>query len=146
MSATLKTLLAVPLALALAAAPALAAEDCCAEPKPEPRSADCCAPEAAGPEIRVSNWLAPVDNYPYQKVRLFGLVETPANEGVVDRALRLVAGAGLIGLAATDPLNGGTALRAGAGTVGGVMLWTGLTGACPAYLPFGLSTRDKAAE
>lgn len=120
---------ALVLAAPLVAAPALAAPDAC------------CAPEA-----RVSNWVAPLDNYPYQQVRLFGLVPAPANEGVLDRALRLVAGAGLIGLAATDPWQGGTAVRAGAGAVGAVMLWTSVTGACPAYMPFGLSTRERPAD
>lgn len=136
MHASLKALVAAPLtALALLAGPAFAASDA---------SAPCCAEEPV--ETRVSNWVAPLDNQPYQNVRLFGLVEAPANEGVLDRALRLVAGAGLVGLAATDPWNGGTALRAGAGTLGGVMLWTSLTGSCPAYMPFGLNTRDRAAE
>lgn len=135
MPASLKALVAAPLAaLTLLAGPALAA----------PADSPCCAPEAV--ETRVSNWVAPLDNQPYQNVRLFGIVEAPANEGVLDRALRLVAGAGLVGLAATDPWSGGTALRAGAGTAGAVMLWTSLTGSCPAYMPFGLTTRDAAAE
>ena len=134
MTVSLKAILAANvLALTLVAAPALAET-----PSPEP----CCAPE----EARVANWFAPLDNQPYQNVRLFGIVEAPANEGVLDRALRLVAGVGLVGLAATDPWNGGTAVRAGAGVAGGVMLWTSLTGACPAYMPFGLSTRDRPAQ
>jgi hypothetical protein len=56
-----------------------------------------------------------------------------ANEGTIDRALRVIAGLVLIGLAAT-------------GTVGvwgwiGVMpLLTGLVGFCPAYAIFGMNT------
>ena len=55
------------------------------------------------------------------------------NEGTVDRALRVIAGLVLIGLAAT-------------GTVGiwgwiGIMpLLTGAIGFCPAYSIFGIST------
>ncbi len=55
------------------------------------------------------------------------------NEGTIDRALRVIAGLVLIGLAAT-------------GTVGvwgwiGIMpLLTGAIGVCPAYSIFGLST------
>ena len=57
-----------------------------------------------------------------------------ANVGTIDRALRIIAGLVLIGLAAT-------------GTVGvwgwiGVMpLLTGLFGLCPAYTIFGMSTK-----
>jgi hypothetical protein len=57
-----------------------------------------------------------------------------ANEGTIDRALRVIAGLVLIGLAAT-------------GTVGvwgwiGVMpLLTGLIGFCPGYAIFGTSTK-----
>jgi hypothetical protein len=56
-----------------------------------------------------------------------------ANEGMIDRALRVIAGLVLITLAAT-------------GTVGvwgwiGVMpLLTGLIGFCPAYAIFGMNT------
>jgi hypothetical protein len=55
------------------------------------------------------------------------------NEGTIDRALRVIAGLVLIGLAAT-------------GTVGvwgwiGIMpLLTGAIGICPAYSIFGIST------
>jgi len=55
------------------------------------------------------------------------------NEGTIDRALRVIAGLVLIGLAAT-------------GTVGmwgwiGIMpLLTGAIGFCPAYSIFGIST------
>jgi hypothetical protein len=124
------TLAATMAATTLLAAPAMAET---AAPAP------CCSHDAP----RVADWVAPLDDRPYQHVRLFGLVEAPANEGVLDRALRLVAGAGLVGLAATDPMGGGAAIRAGAGVAGGVLLWTSLTGACPAYMPFGWSTREQ---
>ena len=130
----LKTTLAANMAaLTLMAAPAMAETA---------DSAPCCSKEAP----RVADWFAPLDDRPNQNVRLFGIVEAPANVGVLDRALRLVAGAGLIGLAASDPLSGGAALRAGAGVAGGVLLWTSLTGACPAYMPFGWSTREQPAQ
>ena len=55
------------------------------------------------------------------------------NVGTVDRVLRIVVGLVLIGLAAT----GTVGLW---GWIGVVPLATGLSGWCPAYLPFGLST------
>jgi hypothetical protein len=61
-------------------------------------------------------------------------IKMKANVGTIDRALRIIAGLVLIGLAAT-------------GTVGvwgwiGVMpLLTGLFGLCPAYTIFGMSTK-----
>jgi len=56
-----------------------------------------------------------------------------ANVGGLDRAARIGAGAVLVALAAT----GVVGLW---GWLGLVPLATGLTGWCPAYLPFGLST------
>ena len=56
-----------------------------------------------------------------------------ANVGGLDRAARTGAGAVLVALAAT----GVVGLW---GWLGLVPLATGLTGWCPAYLPFGLST------
>ena len=56
-----------------------------------------------------------------------------ANVGGIDRVARIVAGVVLIGLAATG--TGGVW-----GWIGVVPLATGLSGWCPAYLPFGLST------
>lgn len=120
----------------LAAAPALAAP-----PPMSDAAAPCCAPAAPA-----AAWFAPLTNTSGQDVALFGILPVPANEAVWDRALRLVAGAGLIGLAATDPTGAGMPLRAGAGAAGGVLLWTSLTGACPAYMPFGWSTREAAAR
>lgn len=107
-----------------------------------PAYAEPACPQGMSCSYRTSDWLAPLDNRPYTNVRLFGLAEVPANEGVLDRALRLVAGAGLVYVAATDPGNLGVGVRAASGVVGAVGLWTGLTGDCLLYIPFGASTRD----
>ena len=56
-----------------------------------------------------------------------------ANVGGIDRVARIVAGVVLIALAATDTVGAW-------GWIGVVPLATGLSGWCPAYLPFGLST------
>ena len=56
-----------------------------------------------------------------------------ANEGTVDRALRVIAGLVLIGLAATGTIGVW-------GWIGVVPLVTGLIGFCPAYALFGMST------
>lgn len=54
------------------------------------------------------------------------------NVGGIDRALRIVAGLGLIAWA----LTGGPVWA----WIGLVPLATGASGRCPAYLPFGIST------
>lgn len=97
------------------------------------------------PERRVASWFAPFDDEPGQTVLLFGLLPTAANEGRLDRVLRLGAAGGLGYLAALDPLALGQPTRIGLAVVGGVLGWTGLTGSCPAYLPFGLDTRRAKA-
>lgn len=56
-----------------------------------------------------------------------------SNVGGVDRVLRISVGVVLIALAATDVIGVW-------GWLGVVPLATGLSGWCPAYLPFGLST------
>lgn len=56
-----------------------------------------------------------------------------ANVGGVDRIARIGAGVVLIALAATGTVGVW-------GFLGVVPLATGLSGWCPAYLPFGLST------
>ena len=56
-----------------------------------------------------------------------------ANVGGIDSVARIVAGVVLIGLAATGTIGMW-------GWIGVVPLATGLSGWCPAYLPFGLST------
>lgn len=60
------------------------------------------------------------------------------NVGGVDRILRIVVGAALLVLTFVGPF---TATLYPWGLVGVVFLVTGLIGWCPAYLPFGLSTR-----
>lgn len=55
------------------------------------------------------------------------------NEGTVDRALRVLAGLVLIGLAASGTVGMW-------GWIGVVPLATGLIGFCPAYTILGLST------
>lgn len=59
-----------------------------------------------------------------------------SNVGETDRLLRILVGVLLIGLA--------LALRGGwwFGLIGIVPVITGITGSCPAYLPFGISTRN----
>ncbi len=56
-----------------------------------------------------------------------------ANVGGIDRIARIGAGVVLIALAATGTVGVW-------GFLGAVPLATGLSGWCPAYLPFGLST------
>jgi hypothetical protein len=55
------------------------------------------------------------------------------NEGTIDRALRVIAGLVLIGLAATGTVGVW-------GWIGVVPLLTGVFGFCPAYAIFGMST------
>ena len=55
------------------------------------------------------------------------------NVGGIDRVLRIAGGLVLIALAATGTVGPW-------GWIGVVPLATGLSGWCPAYLPFGLST------
>ena len=56
-----------------------------------------------------------------------------ANVGGIDRVARIGAGVTLVALAATGTVGMW-------GWIGIVPLATGLSGWCPAYLPFGLST------
>lgn len=59
------------------------------------------------------------------------------NEGTIDRVIRLVLGAGLVA--------GGFFAQGTAAIVlwalGGIALFTGLTGFCLLYMPFGISTK-----
>lgn len=57
----------------------------------------------------------------------------PTNEGTIDRALRVIAGAGILSLAFIGP-------QTAWGYVGLVPLITGLVGYCPLYAMLGLST------
>jgi hypothetical protein len=56
-----------------------------------------------------------------------------ANEGTIDRALRVIAGLVLIGLAATGTVGVW-------GWIGVVPLLTGLFSFCPVYAIFGMNT------
>jgi hypothetical protein len=56
-----------------------------------------------------------------------------ANVGGIDRTLRIAVGGVLVGLAATGIVGAW-------GWIGLLPLATGLSGWCPAYLPFGWST------
>ncbi len=55
------------------------------------------------------------------------------NEGGLDRAVRIVAGAALVALAATGKVGIW-------GYIGIVPLLTGLAGVCPAYMLLGINT------
>ena len=57
----------------------------------------------------------------------------PTNEGNLDRALRVIAGAGILSLAFIGP-------QTAWGYVGLVPLITGLVGHCPLYSLLGLNT------
>jgi hypothetical protein len=59
------------------------------------------------------------------------------NEGTADRALRVIAGLVLIGLAATGTVGVW-------GWIGVLPLVTGVVGFCPAYSIFGMNTRGHA--
>jgi len=56
-----------------------------------------------------------------------------ANVGALDRAVRITVGVVLVALAATGKVGVW-------GWIGLVPMATGLSGWCPAYLPFGFST------
>jgi hypothetical protein len=55
------------------------------------------------------------------------------NEGTIDRAVRIIAGLALIGLAATGGIGAW-------GYIGVLPLLTGAVGFCPAYAIFGMNT------
>lgn len=59
-----------------------------------------------------------------------------SNEGKVDRAVRIVLGAGILGA--------GAYFQNWFGLIGIVPLATGLFGTCLLYKPFGISTKKKA--
>lgn len=59
------------------------------------------------------------------------------NVGGIDRVLRILVGLGLLSLVFVGP-------QTPWGWIGVVPLLTGLIGWCPAYLPFGWSTKGKA--
>lgn len=61
--------------------------------------------------------------------------------GTIDRVIRLVAVAAVLGAYGLGFIGGTLALVLGAVAV--VLLLTSLTATCPAYMPFGLSTRSR---
>lgn len=63
------------------------------------------------------------------------------NMGTLDRVIRLAAVAAVIGAYGLGVISGTLALVLGAVAV--VLLLTSLTATCPAYMPFGLSTRPR---
>ncbi len=63
------------------------------------------------------------------------------NEGPLDRLIRLVVGVTLLAIAASGGV-GGPVLY-GVLLVGTIALFTGVTGFCLAYVPFGISTAPK---
>lgn len=63
------------------------------------------------------------------------------NMGTLDRVIRLAAVAAIIGAYVLSLISGTLALVLGAIAV--VLLLTSLTATCPAYMPFGLSTRPR---
>ena len=85
-------------------------------------------------------WVATFDNQP-ENLMLFGVAKVPANEGVLDRVIRLVAGAGLVYATSTQQNNWPTAGTVAGYTVGGLGLLTGLTGYCAIYHLAGINTR-----
>jgi hypothetical protein len=56
-----------------------------------------------------------------------------ANEGTIDRAVRIIAGLALIGLTVTGTIGAW-------GWIGVMPLVTGIIGICPAYSIFGMNT------
>ena len=63
------------------------------------------------------------------------------NMGTIDRVIRLAAVAAVIGAYGLGFIGGTLALVLGAVAV--VLLLASLTATCPAYMPFGLSTRPR---
>lgn len=62
-----------------------------------------------------------------------------SNEGTIDRAVRVVAGAIILSLAFVGP-------QTPWGYIGIVPILTGIIGFCPAYKIFGIDTRGAAAK
>lgn len=63
----------------------------------------------------------------------------PRNEGIGDRVLRFVIGAGL---ASTMVLAPDATWPWAAAAVGGILMVTGLVGTCPIYTALGLSSKS----
>lgn len=89
---------------------------------------------------RPVSWVVATFNNEPEDLMFLGVAKVPANEGVLDRVIRMAAGAGLVYGAATQPSWGTTGQVAGY-TVGGLLLFTGVDGYCPAYHLMGINTR-----
>lgn len=63
------------------------------------------------------------------------------NVGTIDRMIRIAAVVGIAGAYGLGLIGGTLAIVLG--VVALVLLVTSLTSTCPAYLPFGISTRAK---
>jgi hypothetical protein len=65
------------------------------------------------------------------------------NMGLADRLIRAALAVAVAALILAGVLTGVAAIVLG--VLGGVLLLTSVVGVCPLYLPFGLSTRRRAA-
>ncbi len=78
---------------------------------------------------------------------MFKRIVLKRNEGVVDRVVRVALGMALLpsGLFLLGGLQGGVLGLVAAG-LGTLALITGITGICPMYIPFGISTLETERE
>ncbi len=65
-----------------------------------------------------------------------------SNMGTADRVVRSLVALAIVGLYATGAIGGTVAILLG--VLAAVLLLTSLVGWCPAYLPFGISTCQRA--
>jgi len=65
-----------------------------------------------------------------------------SNMGTADRVVRSLVALAIVGLYATGAIGGTVAILLG--VMAAVLLLTSLVGWCPAYLPFGISTCQRA--
>lgn len=63
------------------------------------------------------------------------------NMGLADRIIRTGAASSIIGLCASKKLS--APLKTGLLVFSGILLATSFIGSCPAYTPFGISTRSE---
>lgn len=65
-----------------------------------------------------------------------------SNMGTADRVVRSLVALAIVGLYASGAIGGTAAILLG--VLAAVLLLTSLVGWCPAYLPFGISTCQRA--